>query len=250
MEPSASFASAGELQTRIATNLRRVHETIADAARQAGRDPAAIRLIAVSKTMPPAVIEAAWRAGQTEFGENTVQDALSKIPAFQDRNLTWHFIGHLQSNKAKFIPDHFSWVHSIDSLALARKLSQACQRKGMCVNALVQINISREASKHGVSPERLYRVMDELLSAALSGIALRGLMTLGRFDADDEELRHGFAQLRDLRDGCQQRFGLSDFSELSMGMTQDYPVAVAEGATMVRIGTAIFGERISKGTTN
>ncbi|NIO43358.1 MAG: YggS family pyridoxal phosphate-dependent enzyme, partial [Burkholderiales bacterium] len=211
---------------------RRVHETIADAARRAGRDPAAIRLIAVSKTMPAAVIEAAWRAGQTEFGENTVQDALAKIPSFQGRNLVWHFIGHLQSNKAKFIPDHFSWVHSIDSVALAHKLSQVCQRKGVRVNALVQINVSGEVSKYGISPDTLYPLMDELLSLELSGIRLRGLMTLGRLNATDDELRTCFAQLRRLRDDCQRRFGLSDFGELSMGMTQDYRLAVAEGATM------------------
>jgi pyridoxal phosphate enzyme (YggS family) len=247
MEPSASLASAGDLQARIATNLRRVHETIADAAHRAGKDPAAIRLVAVSKTMPLTVIEAAWRAGQAEFGENMVQDALAKIPSFQDRDLTWHFIGHLQSNKAKFIPGHFSWVHSIDSLALAQKLSQVCQRKGVRVNALVQINVSGEASKYGISPEELYSLMDKLLSLNLSGIRLRGLMTLGRFNAADDELRCCFAQLRDLRDGCQQRFGLSDLTELSMGMTQDYPLAIAEGATIVRIGTAIFGERAPKG---
>jgi pyridoxal phosphate enzyme (YggS family) len=250
MDPSASLAPPGDLQTRIASNLRRVHETITYAARQAGKDPTAIRLIAVSKTMPPAAVEAAWRLGQTEFGENTIQDALSKILSFQGRDLTWHFIGHLQSNKAKFIPGHFSWVHSIDSLALARKLSQVCERKGVCVNALVQVNVSGEASKYGLSPEELYRLMDALLNADLTGISLRGLMTLGRFDAADDELRHCFAQLRDLRDGCQKRFGLTDFRELSMGMTQDYPLAIAEGATMVRIGTAIFGERIGKGATN
>ena len=141
------------------------------------------------------------------------------------------------------MPDHFSWVHSIDSVALARKLSQTCERKGTCVNALVQVNVSGEASKHGLAPDTLYAVMDDLLRAELGGIVLRGLMTLGRFDASDEELRHGFAELRELRDGVQQRFTLSDFSELSMGMTDDYPLAIAEGATMVRIGTAIFGER-------
>ena len=243
MEPPVSLVSAVELQTLIAGNLQRVRETIAHAAHEAGRDPASIRLIAVSKTMPPAAVEAARQAGQTEFGENTVQEALGKIASFKDRNLTWHFIGHLQSNKAKLMPDHFSWVHSIDSVALARKLSQTCERKGTCVNALVQVNVSGEASKHGLAPDTLYAVMDELLRAELGGIVFRGLMTLGRFDASDEELRHGFAELRELRDGVQQRFTLSDFSELSMGMTDDYPLAIAEGATMVRIGTAIFGER-------
>ncbi len=244
MERTPSSLAEQQLQSTIADNLRKVRAALAAAARRAQRDPAAIRLLAVSKTMPPAAVEAAVRAGQTEFGENTMQDALTKIPLFQGRGLSWHFIGHLQSNKAKFIPGHFSWVHSIDSLALARKLSQACEHHGAQVNALLQVNVSGEVSKYGVAPTELSALIEELLAAELPAIAWRGLMTLGRFNASDDELRSCFAQLRTLRDDCVTRFGLKDFSELSMGMTQDFALAIAEGATIVRIGTAIFGPRL------
>jgi len=243
MERSRASLAEQQLQSAIADNLHKVRQALADAAQRAGRDATSIRLLAVSKTMPPAAVEAAIRAGQTEFGENTVQDALNKIPLFQGRGLSWHFIGHLQSNKAKFIPGHFSWVHSIDNLALARRLSQACEHQGVQIKALVQVNVSGEASKYGVAPAGLYALIEELLKANLPAIAWRGLMTLGRFDASNDELRQCFAQLRTLRDGCIARFGLPDFSELSMGMTQDFALAVAEGATIVRIGTAIFGPR-------
>ena len=244
MERSPSPLSEQQLQHTVTDNLRKVRQALASAARQAQRDPSTIRLLAVSKTMPPAAVEAAMRAGQTEFGENTIQDALRKIPLFQGRGLSWHFIGHLQSNKIKFIPGHFSWVHSIDSLALARKLSQACAHRGTQINALVQVNVSGEVSKHGVAPTELSALIEALLAAKLPAIAWRGLMTLGRFNASDAELRSCFAQLRTLRDDCVARFGLKDFSELSMGMTQDFALAVAEGATIVRIGTAIFGPRL------
>jgi pyridoxal phosphate enzyme (YggS family) len=243
MERPPSSLAEQQLQSAIADNLHKVRQALAAAARQAQRDPASIRLLAVSKTMPATAIEAAIGAGQTEFGENTMQDALRKIPLFQGRGLNWHFIGHLQSNKVKLIPGHFSWVHSIDSLALARKLSQACEHHGVPVNALLQVNVSGEVSKYGVAPTELYALIEELLAAKLPAIAWRGLMTLGRLDASDDELRSCFAQLRTLRDGCVARFGLKDFSELSMGMTQDFPLAIAEGATIVRIGTAIFGPR-------
>lgn len=244
MERSPSPLAEQQLQHAITDNLRKVREALASAARHAQRDPSTIRLLAVSKTMPAAAIEAALRAGQTEFGENTIQDALRKIPLFQGRGLSWHFIGHLQSNKIKSIPGHFSWVHSIDSLALARKLSQACAHHGTQINALVQVNVSGEVSKHGVAPTELSALIEALLAAKLPAIAWRGLMTLGRFNASDAELRSCFAQLRTLRDDCVARFGLKDFSELSMGMTQDFALAVAEGATIVRIGTAIFGPRL------
>lgn len=245
---SSSLAATADLQARIAGRLQQVQETIACAARQAARDPRAIRLIAVSKTMPPVTVEAAFNAGQTEFGENTIQDALSKIPLFNGRGITWHFIGHLQRNKVRLIPEHFSWVHSIDSLPLARKLSHACAKHNVHVNVLVQINVTGELSKHGVSPGDLYPLMEQLLNAELTAISLRGLMTLGRFQASDHELRSCFAELRHLRDRCRQQFGLTDFNELSMGMTQDYPLAISEGATMVRVGTAIFGERPTRKT--
>ncbi len=188
-------------------------------------------------------MEAAVRAGQMEFGENTIQDARTKIPQFEGRGLTWHFIGHLQTNKVKFVPGRFAWVHSIDRFDLAAKLSRHAQRAGEQINGLVQVNVTGESSKYGTTPKDVFALVEQILEAELSGVALRGLMTLGAYTTDEAELRHEFAQLRQLRDACAERFGLNEFTELSMGMTNDYPIAIAEGATFVRVGTAIFGER-------
>ncbi len=234
------------LAADIARNVGDVRAAIRAAALHAGRDPADIRLIAISKTMPGAAIEAAVRAGQADFGENTIQDALTKIPTFQDRGLTWHFVGYLQTNKAKFIPGRFAWVHSIDRMPLAQKLSRACEAVDVRLHTLVQVNITGDANKHGVAPESTFALVEQLLAADLTGISLGGLMTLGPHHGDEAALRDAFAHLRSLRDQCAERFGLPDFKELSMGMTDDFPIAVAEGATMVRIGTAIFGHRPAK----
>ena len=231
---------------RIAQNLAAVRQAIASAARAANRDSSAIRLIAVSKTMPVSAVEAAVRAGQVEFGENTIQDAHTKIPHFEARGLTWHFIGHLQTNKVKFVPGQFAWVHSIDRFDLAAKLSRHAQKAGTQINGLIQVNVTGESSKHGTTPEDVFALVEQILEAQLAGVVLRGLMTLGAYTANESELQDGFAQLRKLRDDCAERFGLKEFTELSMGMTNDYPIAIAEGATLVRVGTAIFGERTNK----
>ena len=227
----------------IADNLARIHETIAAAARQSGRRPEDIKLIAVSKTHPPETIDAAVRAGQRLFGENTIQEALTKIPSFAGRDLEWHFIGHLQSNKAKFIPGNFTWVHSLDDLKLAQRLSRVAQDKHGTVHSLIEVNVTGDPNKHGVAPSRLLPLLDELAHADLPGIRLRGLMTIGPYPASERERRVAFEQLRELRDGARERFSLPDLTELSMGMSGDYADAIAEGSTMVRIGTAIFGER-------
>lgn len=227
----------------IAANLARIRETIAAAAESCGRTPGDIKLIAVSKTHSITTIDAAIDAGQTAYGENTTQEALPKIAHFAGRGLEWHFIGHLQSNKAKFIPDHFSWLHSLDSTSLAQRLSRFAQEKDETLNVLVEINTTGDPKKHGITPDSLFALLDQLLRDALPGIKLRGLMTIAPFPAPASEIRQAFAALRALRDGCVQRFGLSDFTELSMGMSGDYVEAIKEGSTMVRIGTAIFGER-------
>lgn len=224
-------------------HLSRVRESIVETAIAAGREPGDIRLIAVSKTLPTECVAAAVQAGQRDFGENTVQDALTKISHFADKNLVWHFIGHLQSNKAKFIPGKFAWVHSIDSVNLAQRLSHKAQETGTTIGGLIEINITRDSGKHGVLPEALSPLLDEVLGAQLPGLALRGLMTIGPYPASERELRAAFAAVRKLRDDSAQRYALSDFKQLSMGMSGDYAEAIKEGATMVRIGTAIFGER-------
>jgi pyridoxal phosphate enzyme (YggS family) len=235
-------AMTGET-TSIAANLGALKARIAELAIAAGRKPEDVRLIAVSKTHPRAAIEAAVTAGQFEFGENTVQDALGKIPHFAGRDLTWHFIGHLQSNKAKFIPGNFQWLHSLDSAALAPRLSRAAVEKGVTVKSLIEVNITRDPAKHGLAPDSVFPLIEELLKQPLPGIDLRGLMCIGPHPATEPEIRAAFASLRKLRDESQVRFGLPAFTELSMGMSGDYTEAIREGSTMVRVGTAIFGER-------
>lgn len=230
-----------DLTATVARNLARVREEIATAARAAGRRPEDIRLVAVSKTHPPEAVAAAIAAGQRDFGENTVQKALTKIPLYA--SVTWHMIGHLQSNKAKFVPGHFAWVHSVDSLKLAQRLSRMAQEKDVVLDALFEVNVTRDPAKHGLAPEELAPVLDALLKEGHPGLRLRGLMTIGPYPATEAESRACFAKLRELRDESQKRFGLKDFTELSMGMSGDYAAAIKEGSTMVRIGTAIFGER-------
>ncbi|MFQ5995588.1 MAG: YggS family pyridoxal phosphate-dependent enzyme [Acidiferrobacterales bacterium] len=230
----------------IADNLERVRHAISDAAAAAGRNPRDVRLIAVSKTMPAVNVEAAACAGQIEFGENTMQDALTKIPVLRKRGLTWHFIGHLQTNKVKFVPGHFAWVHSVDRLTLAQKLSLACERAGARLNTLVQVNVTGDPNKHGIAPKSTPAFIDQLIDANLPALELCGLMTMGPYQADEHALQGCFARLRTLFEECRGRLSLPKFTELSMGMTDDFRIAIAEGATMVRIGTAIFGHRAYK----
>jgi pyridoxal phosphate enzyme (YggS family) len=229
------------LTESLTANLAHVREEIAATARAAGRRPEDIRLVAVTKTHPPATVAAALAAGQVDFGENTVQEALTKIPIYA--SATWHLIGHLQSNKSKFVPGHFAWVHSLDSLKLTQRLSRQAAEKGVVLDALFEVNVTRDPAKHGLAPAKLAPVFDALLKEGHPGLRLRGLMTIGPYPATEAESRACFARLRALRDESQKRFGLKDFSELSMGMSGDYVAAIKEGSTIVRIGTAIFGER-------
>ena len=230
-----------DLIATVADNRARVRAEIASAAHAAGRQPEEIRLIAISKTHPGEAVAAAIVAGQMDFGENTVQEALTKIPLY--KSVTWHMIGHLQSNKAKSVPGNFGWVHSIDSLKLAQRLSRLAQEKSVVLDALFEVNVTRDPAKHGLPPEELAPLLDTLLKEGHPGLRLRGLMTIGPYPATEADSRASFARLRELRDDCRKRFGLKDFSELSMGMSGDYAAAIKEGSTMVRIGTAIFGER-------
>ncbi len=228
----------------IAANLARVREQIAAAAIRAGRDSAGVKLVVASKTHPAAVLAAAVAAGQTVFGESTVQEALPKIAALQGRSLEWHFIGHLQSNKARFIPGNFTWLHSLASFKLANRLAQAAQTHRRQLQALIEVNITRDPNKHGVVPDEVFALVEQLAKAPPTGIVLRGLMAIGPHPADERSSRAAFAAVRELRDACRSRFGLADFTELSMGMSDDYVPAILEGATMVRVGSAIFGDRV------
>ena len=231
------------LTATIGANLERLRAAIADAALRAGRRPEEVKLIAVSKTQPAEAVAAAFAAGQRVFGENTVQDALTKIPRFAGQGLEWHFIGHLQSNKARFIPGNFTWVHSLASVKLAQRLARLVQEQHTTVNALLEVNITRDPAKHGIAPEDIAPLLEQLLKANLSGIHLCGLMAIGPYPATESERRASFAALRNLRDDCAQRFALPGFTELSMGMSGDFIEAILEGSTLVRVGTALFGER-------
>jgi len=227
----------------VEKNLIDIRDAIARAARASGRNPDAVRLIAVSKTHPPEAITIAVAAGQRDFGESTVQEALTKIPRFPSQGLEWHFIGHLQSNKARFIPGNFAWLHSLENLDLARKLSRLAQEQSANINILIEVNVFRDVKKHGVDPEALFGLLEQLVKENLPALHWRGLMTIGPHSAPETEVRTCFARLRELRDGCRRRLDLPEFTELSMGMSGDYVAAIQEGATMVRIGSAIFGAR-------
>jgi pyridoxal phosphate enzyme (YggS family) len=227
----------------LKTNLQAVRERIRNAATSAGRNPDQIRLIAVSKTVCSADIIRAINAGQHIFGESTVQDAMTKLTLMGDPENEWHFIGHLQTNKARHIPGNFAWLHTLDSLKLARKLSSHAESKGVVINTLLQVNIADDPNKFGMGATSVFPFVDELLKAGLNGIRLRGLMTVGRHEASADDCRRTFSGLRELRDACALRFGDVIFRELSMGMSGDFEIAVTEGSTMVRVGSAIFGER-------
>jgi len=227
----------------IQVNLERVREQIRTAAVAAGRRPEAIRLVAVSKYMPESYLREAMQSGQHVFGENTVQDALGKLRVLQEPGNEWHFIGHLQTNKAKHIPGNFSWLHTLDSTKLANRLARHCQETHSTLNILIQVNVSGDPDKHGLPAERLFGFTEELLEAGHAGLSLRGLMTIGRRDASVAERQREFAAMRELAAACGERFGASRFGELSMGMSSDFEQAIREGASIVRIGSAIFGPR-------
>jgi pyridoxal phosphate enzyme (YggS family) len=227
----------------ISGNLEQIHARIQRAATAAGRDPAGIRLIAVSKYMPVEFIQLAIRSGQYIFGENTLQEATRKLAAIPDPRLEWHFIGHLQSNKARFVPGNFHWLHTLDSLKLAKKLSDAWNDTLPPLQVLLQVNIASDPSKYGLAPESTAQFAAELLQQELPGIRLRGLMTIGREHATPGERRQDFTALRHLRDKIATRLDSEYFSELSMGMSGDFEIAIAEGATMIRVGSLIFGPR-------
>ena len=225
-----------------AERLAAVGERIAAAARRSGRLPQAVRLIAVSKTKTLKDIQSLADLGVKDFGENQIQEALDKLVQFRQTALDWHFIGHLQSNKCKFIPGNFSWVHSIDSEKLVRRVAQAAREADTSVNLLLQVNVSADPSKHGVPSRELFPLLEHILEQTSGRTQLRGLMTIGYHGAGVDDRRRSFAALRQLLDQCQQRFGAS-MTELSMGMSDDFELAIEEGATMVRVGTALFGPR-------
>ena len=224
----------------IATNVKRVRERIALAAEKAGRDPSTVRLVAVGKTKPAEFIESAIRAGVEIVGENYAQEALSKVEAVR-LPVQWHFIGHLQSKKARQIVGPFSMVHSVDSAKLAKELSRRAVDMRKKLDILIQVNVSGEESKFGVPSNELLPLLEEI--APLEGVAVKGLMTMPPFFDLPEKARSFFARLRELADSLKGKVEGVSLEELSMGMSGDFETAIAEGATLVRVGTSIFGER-------
>ena len=224
----------------IAANLARVRERIAAAARAAGRDPSEVRLVAVSKTKPAAAVRRAWEAGQTIFGENYVQEARDKI-AQVGPGPVWHLIGHLQSNKARLAASLFAVVETVDRPKIARALDRHARELGKELGVLLQVNLSGEAQKSGCSPEEAEALAQEV--AELPGLRLMGLMTIPPFFDQPGRARPYFARLRELAERLAPNLPPGSMDELSMGMSGDFEAAVAEGATLVRVGTAIFGAR-------
>ncbi len=225
----------------IAANLARIRAEIAAACARCGRDPAAVRLVAVSKTHPAALVEAAWTAGQVEFGESYVQEFLAKTELVK-APVQWHFIGHLQSNKVKYLPGKVSLIHSVDRLSLAEEVARQWGKNGLQAEVLIEVNLGDETSKAGVAEAAVEPLLRRL--TGLPHLAVRGLMAIPPYLADPEEVRPFFRRLRELATRLEA-LGLPGVAmrELSMGMSHDFTVAIEEGATLVRVGTAIFGER-------
>jgi pyridoxal phosphate enzyme (YggS family) len=223
----------------IEENVKRVRARISEAARKAGRSVDEVQLIAISKTHPAESVRAAHESGLDTFGESRVQEARAKIPDLPS-SLHWHFVGHLQKNKIRHALPLFELFHSVDSLALASDINRIADEEGARPRVLLEVNVSGEGSKFGFSPEKLRADMESLL--ALPRLTIEGLMTIAPLAPEAEGSRKFFAQLRELRVQFEKEFALR-LTELSMGMTNDFEVAIEEGATMVRVGTAIFGDR-------
>jgi PLP dependent protein len=228
----------------IADNLVDVRERISQAIQKSKRNPDSVRLVAVSKQVGIAQIEEARNAGAATFGENKIQDAVAKVDELGSKEISWHFIGHLQKNKVKFLDSRFDLIHSVDSFELADKIAKHCQSDNRVQSILLQVNVSGETAKFGMEPGELEKQLLDF--SRLQGIRVEGLMTIPPFNPDPENSRRHFSRLRELRDQCEKQSGLS-LQELSMGMTNDFEVAIEEGATLVRVGTAIFGPRTKSG---
>jgi PLP dependent protein len=226
----------------IAENLNRVREQIAQSAAKAGRAADDIELVAITKTHEAERVREAVDAGQQLFGESRVQEARAKIPELPSA-LRWHFVGHLQKNKIRHALPLFELFHSVDSLALGQEMNRIANEEGMHPRVLLEVNVAGEGSKFGFKPATVRAEMESLL--ALPRLSIEGLMTIPPLAAEAEAARTVFVQLRELRDALEKEFDLK-LPQLSMGMTNDFMVAVEEGATLVRVGTAIFGERSKK----
>jgi pyridoxal phosphate enzyme (YggS family) len=228
--------------TSIADSLDRVREQIATAATKSGRSASAVELVAITKTHLAEKVREAIEAGQTLFGESRVQEARAKVPELPS-NIRWHFVGHLQKNKVRQALPLFEMIHSVDSLALAQDINRIAEEEGLYPRVLLEVNVAGESSKFGFSPDDLRGQMEALL--ALPRLSIEGLMCIPPLAVESEDSRKFFVQVRELRDSIEKEFSMK-LPQLSMGMTQDFPIGIEEGATLVRVGTAIFGERTTR----
>jgi len=224
----------------VLENLYRVRERVNAAARRAGRRPEEIKLVAVTKTVPPETMKEAIKGGVSSFGENRVQELLQKYQDFPP-GVEWHLIGHLQTNKVKKIIGKVALIHSLDSWRLAEEISRAAGESGTVANVLVQVNVAGEQTKYGLLPPEVADFVGD--AACLPGLAVRGLMTIAPWTSNPEEVRPVFRQLKELAGRIGNSAAGATMEYLSMGMTGDFEVAVEEGSNILRIGTAIFGER-------
>jgi PLP dependent protein len=228
--------------SEIVDKIQIVQEKIAAACQRSGRKREDVRLVAVSKTFPAEAVREAYSAGLTDFGENRVQEAASKITALDDLDITWHLIGHLQTNKARTAREMFPWIHSVDSVRLASKLDQSTAPGNSPLTVLLEVNLGGEESKAGIPEAEVIQLAEQL--SPLTTIQIRGLMVIPPFLDDPEQVRPYFRRLREL--ACEvaaRNIPRVTMRELSMGMSHDFEVAIEEGATIVRVGTAIFGGR-------
>lgn len=233
-----------QAMTEISTNLAQVRARMGAAAAQAGRDPGDITLVAVSKTKPIGAIAAAYHAGQRDFGENRLEELWPKVEAAKSLGLDeirWHLIGTIQSRKTAEAVGPWALIHAVDRAKIAQRLSRDAQAAGCVLSILLEVNVSGEASKHGFTPDELLATAADLVT--LPGLHIEGLMTMAPLVDEAEATRPVFRRLRELRDALRERYPTGQWQQLSMGMTNDFEIAIAEGATLVRIGSAIFGGR-------
>ncbi|MFZ8803146.1 MAG: YggS family pyridoxal phosphate-dependent enzyme [Candidatus Calescibacterium sp.] len=236
-----------EIREKILDNIKNVKERIKRACERSGRNENEIKIVAVSKTFPPDFIKFAYEGGIRDFGENYVQEALKKINELKELKITWHFVGHLQKNKAKFIPGNFEYLHSLDSIELLKELEKRCSAAQKEIKVLVQINIGKEQTKSGIMPENVFEFFEKALEFEPKHVKICGLMIIPPPPKDKEDSRKYFRELMKIKEECARK-GIPEnmLAEISAGMSDDFEIAIEEGATIVRLGRAIFFERERK----
>jgi len=236
-----------EIREKILDNIKNVKERIKRACERSGRNENEIKIVAVSKTFPSDFIKFAYEGGIRDFGENYVQEALKKINELKELKITWHFVGHLQKNKAKFIPGNFEYLHSLDSIELLKELEKRCSAAQKEIKVLVQINIGKEQTKSGIMPENVFEFFEKALEFEPKHVKICGLMIIPPPPKDKEDSRKYFRELMKIKEECARK-GIPEnmLAEISAGMSDDFEIAIEEGATIVRLGRAIFFERERK----